>query len=380
MKLGISAFAFDGGQSGISQYMLNVLPRLTQLDSDLELVIFMSRKEASLLSERLPSDTIVTTPDWLAHPAANILWHLLLFPILLRRYRCDCAFLPAGNRRLAWYYGIPSVATIHDLSQWHVREKYGPVRMFYIKRVLPVLFARVTRIVTVSESTRRDLVNYIDLPPEHILVAYNGADLGRFGAAGRDAAKQRSAEFLGCSAPYLLYTARLEHPGKNHVRLLEALALLKRQGRLGHKLVLAGSRWNGAEAIDAAIQTLDLADDVILTGFIPNDALPDLYAGADLFVFPSLYEGFGIPVLEAMMSGTPVCAADVASIPEVTGDAALLFNPRQPAAIAQQIERLLNEPELSTQMVQRGLRQASRFSWNDAADGVLQQCREAVAA
>ena len=224
MKLGISAFAIDGGQSGISQYMINVLPRLAALDTAVELVIFMSRKEADLLSGRVAPGSIATTPDWLAHPLANILWHLLVFPLLLRHHQCDCAFMPAGNRRLAWYYGIPSVATIHDLSQLHVAEKYGPLRMFYIRRVLPALFARLTRIVTVSESTRRDLINAVKLPPEHILVAYNGADLSRFGAAGRDAAKQRASEFLGSTEPYILYTARLEHPGKNHVRLLEALA------------------------------------------------------------------------------------------------------------------------------------------------------------
>ena len=380
MKLGVSAFAMDGGQSGISQYIINVLPRLAQLESDIELVIFMSRKDANLLDERVPPCSIVTTPDCLAHPAINIVWHLLVFPLLLRRHRCDCAFMPAGNRRLAWYYGIPSVATIHDLSQLHVTEKYGPLRMFYVRNVLPALFARLTRIVTVSKSTQRDLVDYAKLPSERIRVAYNGADLSRFGPRDKNTARQRARAVLGNSAPYILYTARLEHPGKNHVRLIEAFALLKQRGGLHHRLVLAGSRWNGAEAIDDAIGALDLVNDVILTGFVPNEILPDLYAGADLFVFPSLFEGFGIPVLEAMISGTPVCAANVSSIPEVTGDAALLFDPEDSADIARQIKRLLNDPQLGQQLVARGLHQAKRFSWNDAARGVLHQVREAVAA
>jgi len=380
MKLGVSAFAMDGGKSGISQYIINVLPRLAQLDSDIELVIFMSRKDANLLGERVPAGSIVTTPDCLARPVINIVWHLLVFPLLLRRHRCDCAFMPAGNRRLAWYYGIPSVATIHDLSQLHVTEKYGPLRMFYVRNVLPALFARLTRIVSVSQSTQRDLVDYAKLPSERIRVAYNGADLSRFGPRDKHTARQRASAVLGNSAPYMLYTARLEHPGKNHVRLIEAIALLKQHGGLNHRLVLAGSRWNGAEAIDEAIRALDLVNDVILTGFIPNETLPDLYAGADLFVFPSLFEGFGIPVLEAMISGTPVCAADVSSIPEVTGDAALLFDPEDPADIARQIERLLNDPQLGQQLVARGLHQAKRFSWNDAARGVVHQVREAVAA
>jgi glycosyltransferase involved in cell wall biosynthesis len=380
MKLGISGFATDGGKSGISQYIINVVPRLAQLDADVDLVIFMPRSEAYLLSARVADGSIITTPDWVAHPVANILWHLLIFPLLLRRHKCDCAFLPAGNRRLGWYYGIPSVATIHDLSQLHIAEKYSPLRMFYIRQVLPAMFARLTRIVSVSESTRRDLLEYGQLPAARIRVAYNGADLERFTSDDRAAARQRASSFLGHSKPYLLYTSRLEHPGKNHVGLLRAVALLKQHGNLHHRIVFAGSRWSNSEVIDSAIEELGVTDEVMVTGFVPNEILPDLYAGADVFVFPSLYEGFGIPVLEAMMSGTPVCAANVASIPEVTGDAALLFDPADPAAIAQQIDRLLSEPELAQTLVKRGFRQARRFSWDQAASGVLQQCREAIAA
>ena len=380
MKIGISAFAADGGKSGISQYMINVLQRLPRLDTAVRCVIFVPTAERGLFEPAPCGSEIVSVPDWMAHPVASILWHLCLYPLLLQRHRCDCAYLPAGNRRLGLWYGVPSVSTIHDLSQLHVEDKYDPLRMFYIRRVLPLMMQRVTRLVSVSNSTRRDLVNHVGIRPEHIRVAYNGADLSSFANTVRSEARETIATAMGIDSPYILYTARLEHPGKNHVRLLEAVASLKQRGLLAHKLVLAGSHWNGAEVIEDRILQLGLSNNGIITGFVDAQLLPPLYAAADLFVFPSLFEGFGIPLLEAMATGTAVCAANVSSIPEVVGDAALLFDPREPDDIARQLERLLHDSALRQQLVARGRQRALQFTWDDAASGVLQQCYEAVAA
>ena len=380
MKIGISAFAADGGKSGISQYMINVLQRLPRLDTNVRCVIFVPAAERELFEPAPAGSEIVSVPDWMAHPVASILWHLSIYPLLLQRHHCDCAFLPAGNRRLGMWYGVPSVSTIHDLSQLHVDGKYDVLRMFYIRRVLPLMMQRLTRLVSVSNSTRRDLVDHAGIRPERIRVAYNGADLASFANTVHAEARETIATAMGIDAPFILYTARLEHPGKNHVRLLEAAALLKQRGLLSHKLVLAGSDWNGAAVIKDRIVQLGLSDDVITTGFVDAQLLPPLYAAADLFVFPSLFEGFGIPLLEAMAAGTAVCAANVSSIPEVVGDAALLFDPRDPDDIARQLQRLLQDSALRQQLVARGRQRARQFSWDDAASGVLQQCYEAVAA
>lgn len=380
MKIGISAFASDGGKSGISQYMINVLHRLPRLDPAVQCVIFVPAADRSLFEPVPTGSVIVAVPDWMAQPVASILWHLFLYPVLLRRHRCDCAYLPAGNRRLGMWYGMPSVSTIHDLSQLHVEGKYDGLRMFYIRSVLSVMMRRLTRVVSVSESTRRDLVEFVRIRPERVQVAYNGADLARFAGAARSCAAAHVAAELDIDGPFILYTARLEHPGKNHVRLLEALALLKQRGHLSHKLVLAGSRWNGTEVIEDTIAKLGLQHDVVITGFVENRLLPELYAAADVFVFPSLFEGFGIPLLEAMATGTPVCAANVSSIPEVVGDAALLFDPLNTDDIARQLQRLLQDGRLRQELIGRGRRQAQRFSWEEAASGVLRQCYEAVAA
>jgi glycosyltransferase involved in cell wall biosynthesis len=287
--------------------------------------------------------------------------------------------MPAGNRRLAWSYGVPSVGTVHDFSQLHVPQKYDAARMFYIMRVLPGMMRRLTRVISVSESTRRDLESFARIPGESIRVIYNGADLKRF--APRSRAEARAGLPAGLNIPerYVLYIARLEHPGKNHVRLLEAFAALKRTTDLPHKLVLVGGRWNGAEVIEARVKELNLGNEVVFPGFLPNEAIPALYAAADAFAFPSLFEGFGIPVLEAMASGTPVCAANASSLPEVVGDAGLLFDPKDVTAMADCLARLLTDKALRERLIAAGIERAARFTWDEAAEATLAELQAAVA-
>jgi glycosyltransferase involved in cell wall biosynthesis len=378
MRIGISAFAGDSGKSGISQYMKNIFNRLPELSGEDEFVLFMSESDREYFEVSHPSVQSVILPDWIGKPVVNIVWHLVCLPAMLARYTCDCVYLPAGNRRLSWWYGVPSVGTVHDLSQLHVQGKYDPLRMFYVNKVLPFLMRRLKRVIAVSHSTRRDLEQYADIDPKRISVIYNGANLDRF-SPGRDKrASQAARDKYGTQAPYILYTARLEHPGKNHVRLLEAFARLKIDQQIPHHLVLAGSPWNGSEAIYSAAQDLGISSHVSFPGFVPDSDLPGLYAGADLFVFPSLFEGFGIPLLEAMASGVPICASDVASIPEVVQDAGLLFDPTQPGDIQKSIEKLTSDASLRDQLIRRGLEQSRRFSWDDSAQQVLEVCREAA--
>lgn len=371
MKVGISSFAGDAGKSGISQYMVNIFKRLPELSGDDAYVLFMARSDREHFDIGHPRMKIVDYPDWIGSPVVNILWHLFWLPVALAKNGCDCVFLPAGNRRLGWWYGVPSISTVHDLSQLHVEGKYDPLRMLYIKRVLPRLMKRLSHIVSVSKATRRDLVTHAGIDSQRIDVIYNGADLESYQPQDKTKAARRVKRELGISAPYILYTARLEHPGKNHVRLVKAFAQLKQDSNIPHKLVLAGSPWYGAEAIYAAVRAYGLEQQVRFPGFVPNSELPTLYAGADLFVFPSLFEGFGIPLLEAMACGTPLCASKVASIPEVVRNAGLLFDPLKVDEIQQAMDQLLTDKKLRADMVRRGLRQARLFSWEDSARQIL---------
>ena len=379
MRIGISGYATDSGKSGISQYAASIIGRLPEIAPDHEFVVFISEADAAWARSWHHRLEIISFPEWTAHPLANIFWHLVSLPRQLRRHECDVVFLPAANRRLGWSYGIPSVGTVHDFSQLHVPQKYDAFRMFYIMRVLPRMMRRLTRVISVSESTRRDLESFAGVEPERIRVIYNGADLERFTPRERAAAKSMAAAELSLPADFILYISRLEHPGKNHVLLLEAFSRFKQQTKLPHKLVLVGSRWSGAEVIDAKVKELGLEKEVIFPGFVSNEMLPVLYAAADVFVFPSLFEGFGIPVLEAMACGTPVCASNVSSIPEVVGESGLLFDPLNPEAIAASLGRILTDEELYQRLVSAGFAQASRFTWDDAAAAVLEELERAAA-
>ncbi len=379
MKIGISAFGTDSGKSGISQYAANVVGRLLDLAPQHDFVVFVNRADAAWVQSWHPRLTVIALPDWTGHPVASIFWHLFMLPAMLRRYGCDVVFMPAGNRRLAWSYGVPSVGTVHDFSQLHVPQKYDAARMFYVMRVLPRMMRRLTRVISVSESTRRDLESFARVPAARIRVIYNGADLKRFAPRPRAVARAQLPPALKIPDPYILYIARLEHPGKNHVRLLEAFAQLKRDTALPHKLVLVGGRWSGAEVIKARVVELGLTEQVVFPGFVPDEVIPALYAAADALAFPSLFEGFGIPVLEAMASGTPVCAANASSIPEVVGDAGLLFDPLDVPAITASLARLLQDQELRTRLIAAGIERASHFTWDKAAQGVREDLEAAAA-
>jgi len=371
MKIGISSFAGDAGKSGISQYMINIFKRLPELSDEDEFVLFMTRSDREYFETGQSRVKVVVYPDWIGNPVVNILWHLIWLPVALAKHGCDCVFMPAGNRRLGWWYGVPSISTVHDLSQLHVEGKYDPFRMFYIKRVLPRMIKRLDHIAAVSKATRRDLEIHVGIDPERIDVVYNGADLESYKPQYKKDAAERVKQQLNVDTPYILYTARLEHPGKNHVRLIKAFAQLKKESNVPHQLVLAGSPWYGAEAIYAAVRSFGVEQHVCFPGFVPNAELPSLYAGADLFVFPSLFEGFGIPLLEAMASATPLCASNVASIPEVVRDAGLLFDPANIDEIQQAMATLLADKKLRARLVKLGLHQAGLFSWDDSARQLL---------
>lgn len=379
MKVGISAFAGDAGKSGIGQYLINTISRLPTLAPNDQFVVFTSVSGRAALQLNRPGIDVVSVPDWVEKPVINILWHLLIFPLMLATRKCDIAYLPAGNRRLGWWYGVPSVGTVHDLSQLHVTAKYDGWRMFYVRTVLPRMMRRLTRIISVSEATRRDLRSHAMVSDSSLRVIPNGFDRQAFERITPATLSSSAPKPLGLDSPYLLYVARLEHPGKNHVGLLEAFALLK-QKSYPHKLVFAGSPWSGSEVIEQEVQRLGLEEHVVFTGYVANEELPLLYANADLFVFPSLFEGFGIPLLEAMMAGLPICASNRSSIPEVLGDAGLLFEPDNPQDMAGSIQRILDHSELRAQLIGAGKTRVERFDWDVSARSVLEVFRECLPA
>jgi glycosyltransferase involved in cell wall biosynthesis len=277
-----------------------------------------------------------------------------------RIYHATEHLLPHLNRR--------SVLTVHDLIFERYPQHHTWKNRFFLKLGMPLFVRAADAIIAVSQHTKRDIIELYGAPAQKIHVIYEGID-ERFSpvdAVGVKAVRQK----YGIERPYLLMVGTLE-PRKNHVAALRALARLKAEG-FPHCLVIAGGHGWLFDPIQSLVGELGLSADVIFTGRVPDDDLPALYSDADCFLMPSLYEGFGFPVLEAMACGAPVVCSNVSSLPEVAGDAALMVEPEDDGALAAAVGRLLTEPNLRSQVRQRGEKQAAGLRWVDCAAQTVQ--------
>ena len=236
-------------------------------------------------------------------------------------------------------------------------------------RAVPPSLARADLILADSESTRRDLVELLSVDPSRIRVIYPAVDPTFRPSDAACVQGVRELYAIG-EQSYILSVGTLQ-PRKNYVRLLQAFAQIRRDSGLPHHLVIAGGPGWLYEPIYQAIQDLALGDSVHLLGYVDEGDLPALYTGAELFAFPSLYEGFGFPVLEAMACGTPVVSADSSSLPEAAGQAALLVPPTDTMALAEAMGRVLSESHTRAELIRRGYLQCRRFRWEDAARSLL---------
>jgi glycosyltransferase involved in cell wall biosynthesis len=315
----------------------------------------------------------------------QVAWRLSILATQLGRRPGYEPRLPPGQlyhatEHLLPYLRRPTVLTVHDL----IFERYPQHHKWTNRLFLTVgmrLFVRAAnRIIAVSQQTKRDLIELYQTPADKITVIYQGID-PTFQPAPPPLVQEVQARYTlrdqsGALRPYLLMVGTLE-PRKNHLTAMHALAQLKAAG-LPHCLVVAGGKGWLFEPIQAQVATLGLADDVIFTGFIPAADLPPLYSGAAAVLQPTLYEGFGFPVLEAMACGAPVICSNSSSLPEAAGDAALLIPPMDAQALAAAVRRLSNEPSLAHLLRTRGSNRAATFRWERCAEETVAVYRQAI--
>jgi glycosyltransferase involved in cell wall biosynthesis len=288
------------------------------------------------------------------------LWTHARLSLELLQARLDVLFVPAHVLPLV--HPLPTVVTVHDLGYQYFPEAHPPRQRQYLDWSTRFSARGATHVIADSEATRRDLERFYEVPADKVTVVYPGRD-ERLGPA--DPAPVRARYNLG--GDYVLHVGTLQ-PRKNLLRLMEAVRALRAQG-LALTLVLAGRP--GWLAGPILARARELAGLVLLLDYVPDADLPGLYSGAAAFAFPSLYEGFGFPVLEAMACGAPVVCANTSSLPELAGDAALLVDPTDTAALAEALRRAVLDPDLRAGLIARGREQVQRFSWDRAAREAL---------
>jgi glycosyltransferase involved in cell wall biosynthesis len=303
--------------------------------------------------------------------ALTILWHRAGVPLPAEVWAGRCDLFHATDFVLP-PTRAPGILTVHDLSFLRFPECAHPHLRRYLMRVVPRSLKRAARILADSQATREDLVQLLGVPAEKVAVVYGGVE-ERFSPAPEPARDAELVERFGLSAPYILSLGTLE-PRKNYVRLMRAYERAwEEAGGDFPELVIAGGKGWLYEEIFETHRALRVREHVHLLGFVEDRFLPALYRCAWLFVYPSLYEGFGLPPLEAMACGCPVTCSNAPSLPEVVGDAALLFDPMDEAAIAQALRRGVEDSQLRERLRAAGLARAAGFTWQKSAEALIRE-------
>ena len=365
MRLLVSCIPYDGGKSGISVYTREVVRELAAQGHELTLLREPeAREEANAIS----------APSWSSRPALSMFWHLFILPFWIRRHRreFDGFVICAANRRVCAWYPLPTTATVHDLANFHIPGKYSRSRMFYLAHVLPFFAKRAQHLVAVSGATKSDMVRFWHCREEDVTVLYNGLPEELKSENGKWKTENiHDSSFIIHNS--ILYISRIEHPGKNHVRLIEAYSRLPREVAEAHPLVIAGADWKDADVVHAAAAKSPYAEFIRFTGFVDAADMPRLWSEAGFYVFPSLFEGFGLSLVEAMARGIPCACSNNGSLGEIAGDVAVTFDPGSVDDIAAALTRLLGEGEADREArVARGREWIRRFSWETHAKGIAE--------
>jgi glycosyltransferase involved in cell wall biosynthesis len=368
--------AFDGttlrpGRTGVGYYSEHLLHHLAEEAVGDELIVLSNRPVDT--TRPLPARVHVSAHPW---RTPRMVWMQTTAPRLLRKLQPDIVHFTNGMVPLA--SPVPTVVTIHDMSLT-IYPRYHPQRRVLLNRPLVDLAARrADAIITVSQSAKRDIVGLYGISPDRVHVVHEAA-APSFRRVSDRAELDRVRERYGLADRFILYVGTIE-PRKNLPNLIEAFARRRQAGELRHQLVCAGPYGWLSRDVEQRIDRLDLERSVRFTGYVPFDDLPALYTLAEMFVFPSLYEGFGLPVIEAMACGTPVITGHVPALEEVGGGAVEHVENLDAASIGDALVSLARNGERREELRAKGLERSSRFSWQRAARETLDVYRRTAAA
>ncbi len=359
-------------KAGIGRYAESLARALTYLLPD-RLALFYNRERNTRPLpglEGLPARTIRAGYK----PWRMAVWLGQLLRIGFNRLIPGAELFHATEHLLPPFGSLPTVLTVHDMIFKLFPEHQKRLNYWYLNATMPLYCRRAHAIITVSENSKRDIVAQYGVDADKVTVIYEAA-APDFRPAEKAQVEQVRRRY-GLPERYVIHVGTIE-PRKNLKGLVEALQRL-REGGLVVPLVVVGARGWLYSDFFRRLGELEVRDSVLFPGYVPSEDLPALYSGATVAAMPSFYEGFGLPVLEAMASGTPVVSSDASCLPEFGGDAALYFDPFDVDAMAQVLGDVWKTPDLQAEMRTRGLRQAARFSWARAAESTLDVYRRVV--
>lgn len=362
MRVAINTrFLLPGRIEGIGRYTYEVVHRLLRDHPEHEYLFLFDRPYDSSFTFDGQAQAVVVPPP-ARHPLLWYLWFEWAVPSALRKYRADVFFSPDGYASLR--SDAPTLLTVHDLAFEHYADHIPAMVRWYYRYYTPRFCQRADRLLAVSDFTAHDVQKRYHIPEEKIAVCGNACREGFRPLTDKE--KQAARQRWSQGQPYYLYIGAV-HPRKNIHRLIEAFSAFRAKAQPPAKLLIAGRFAWQSGLVKAAYDASVYQEDIEMMGFVPDEALPSLLGAARGFVYPSLFEGFGLPLLEAMEAEVPVITSRVSSMPEVAGEAALLVDPSSTAALTAAFLQLDGNATLRQQLVEKGRAQRRQYSWDRTA-------------
>lgn len=362
MRIGIDATALPPQLAGAGTYIANLIRTLPKVDSENEYIVFVKTEQRSLFAPHPRVERVgVPSPT----RPLRVLWEQAVLPWLVRKYRLDLLHSP--------HYTMPllkrskAVVTFHDMTFFILPDMHQPYKRIFFKTMIALSARRADAIIADSENTKRDILQILKLDPRLIYAV----PLGNSESSGLYSPREieRVRRQYRLPKKVVLFVGDLE-PRKNLPTLVSAFKLLVDR-EIPHSLVIVGKKVWRYKEIFQTVKKLQLENRVVFTGFVPENDLPFLYKAADLFVYPSFYEGFGLPVLEAMAHGIPVITSNVSSMPEIVGEAGILVDPDAAHTLAEKMGDVLIDHALHEKLGSAGRERAKFFSWERTARETL---------
>lgn len=362
-----------GRIGGGETYLLNLLKQLGRVDSENIYYLFVNKQNHQMFPD-FGNFRKVFCRASKRFRAARIFWEQCCLPFQSMVKKIEVLFSPA-NIAPVFISSFKSVLTVHDLNWLYFGQYLPPMERVLLRHLVMRSSKKADRIITVSENTKRDIISHLNVDEDKVVTIYEGLDESVVSAGTDEINGSTTEENFNCK---FILSVGTTHHHKNFIRLLDAYKLLKMECKtLEHKLVLAGMSGRAHSEIMGKISELGLSEEVVIRGAVTKKELADLYRRADLFVFPSLYEGFGLPVLEAMFFGTAVAVSNRASLPEVAGDAAVYFDPEDVKDISDVMARLLKDERMRLSLKKKGYEKIKLFCWEKAARQTLEVFKQA---